>query len=40
MATHNIMSAEVTGPVSWSAVMGGVLVALVAHIMLGADWGL
>lgn len=34
MATRNIVSTEVTGPVSWSGVIGGVVVALVVHILL------
>ena len=42
MANRNIISAEVTGPVYWSAVIGGIFVALVVHIllnMLGAGIG-
>ena len=41
MATR-IVTSEVTGPVNWSAVIGGVFVALVVHIllnMLGAGIG-
>lgn len=41
MATR-IVSTEVTGPVNWSAVIGGVIAALVVHIllnMLGAGIG-
>jgi hypothetical protein len=42
MANRNIISAEVTGPVYWSAVTGGIFVALIVHIllnMLGAGIG-
>jgi hypothetical protein len=40
MAARNWVG-ELTGPVAWSAVVGGVFVALVVHIlhMLGADIG-
>jgi hypothetical protein len=34
VVNRNIISAEVTGPIHWSAVIGGIFVALIVHLLL------